>query len=295
VIETISTIAQQGDGIRCDMAMLLVNSIFSRTWGNRAGPQPATEYWVDVISAIKKQHPGFLFIAEAYWDMEWTLQQQGFDFCYDKKLYDRLEHSDAESIRLHLCATPDYQEKLVRFIENHDEPRAAATFPPAKERAVALITASLPGAKLFHEGQLEGRRVRLPVFLGRRPNEPANSDLHGFYVKLLEAVTQPVFLDGQWTLCTRTGWPDNMSYLNLLAWSWVQGEERYLIVVNFSDWSAQARVQVSWPGGVTWRLTDALSGATYERDGNEMLSPGLYVELGPWNCNLFHCKRISRT
>jgi len=129
VIQTISSITQQCDGIRCDTAMLMMNPIFERTWGGRAGSRPETEYWVDVISAIKSKCPGFLFIAEAYWDLEWELQQQGFDFCYDKKLYDRMEHNNAESIRLHLCADLAYQGKSLRFIENHDEPRAAATFP----------------------------------------------------------------------------------------------------------------------------------------------------------------------
>jgi glycosidase len=149
-METVTSIAQQCDGIRCDMAMLFLNSIFERTWAARAGPRPGTEYWADVTAAIKKKHSGFLFIAEAYWDLEWELQQQGFDFCYDKKLYDRLEHNNAESVRLHLCADLSYQGKLLRFIENHDEPRAATTFPPAKERAVALTAATLTGIKLFH-------------------------------------------------------------------------------------------------------------------------------------------------
>jgi len=297
VIETLSSIAEQCDGMRCDMAMLLLNPIFERTWGGRAGLRPATEYWVDVISAIKKKYTDFLFIAEAYWDMEWELQQQGFDFCYDKKLYDRLEHGNAESIRLHLCADLAYQGKLLRFIENHDEPRAAATFSPAKERAVALITATLPGIKLFHEGQFDGRKVRLPVFLGRRPDEPADQELHGFYKKLLEAVHRPVFHEGQWSLCDRTGWPDNTSFQNLVAWSWVKDEERYLIVVNLSDSPVQARVQARWTdaGGGNWHLIDALSGATYERDGHEMLSSGLYVELGPWNYHFFQCLRTNET
>ena len=171
VLETVSSIASQCDGIRCDMAMLLLNSIFERTWGSRAGQRPATEYWRDLIPAVKKTYPDFLFIAEAYWDLEWELQQQGFDFCYDKRLYDRLEHDNAESVRLHLCADLAYQAKLLRFIENHDEPRAAATFSSAKERAAAVTIATLPGARLFHEGQFEGRKIRLPVFLGRRPAE----------------------------------------------------------------------------------------------------------------------------
>jgi hypothetical protein len=291
VIETVSDIAGQSDGIRCDMAMLFLNAIFERTWGTRAGRRPETEYWENMISAIKSRHPGFLFIAEAYWDLEWELQQKGFDFCYDKRLYDRLEHSNAESIRLHLCADLAYQGKLLRFIENHDEPRAAATFSSAKGRAAALAIATLPGMKLFHEGEFEGRRVRLPVFLGRRPNEPVDESLRGFYKKLLEATARKIFREGQWSLCEKTGWSDNASFQNLLAWNWVYEDERYLIAINFSDAPAQARVQVTWPGArdTKWQLRDTFSSAVYERDGDEMLSPGLYVELAPWNYHLFQC------
>ena len=293
-IETVSSIARQCDGIRCDMAMLLLNSIFERTWGNRAGQQSATEYWRDLIAAIKRTYPDFLFIAEAYWDLEWELQQQGFDFCYDKRLYDRLEHDNAESVRLHLCADSAYQAKLLRFIENHDEPRAAATFSPEKERAATVTMATLPGARLFHEGQFEGRKVRLPVFLGRRPPEPADPALQAFYKRLLHAIDAPVFRGGQWALCNRTGWPDNPSYQNLVAWSWVEANDRYLIVVNLSDSAAQARVQVPWDElrGKTWRLVDALSDATYDRNGDEMRDPGLYVDLKPWDCQLFRLQSL---
>ena len=295
MIETISSIATQCDGIRCDMAMLLLNAIFERTWGSRADQRSATEYWVDVISSIKKAHPGFLFIAEAYWDLEWELQQQGFDFCYDKKLYDRLEHGDAESVRLHLCADLAYQEKLLRFLENHDEPRAAATFSPEMARAAAVTISTIPGARLFHVGQFEGRKVRLPVFLGRRPAEPIDEASRVFYAKLLAAINARVFRDGEWMLCARSGWPDNQSCQNLVAWSWVKDNDRRLIVVNLSDSPVQARVQVPWDTvqGQTCRLADALSDASYGRTGDEMLSPGLYVELKPWNYHFFQCSRTD--
>ena len=132
VIELLLGVAEQCDGLRCDMAMLLLNNVFNQTWRERAGEIPTTEYWREVIAAVKRQHPQFLFIAEAYWDLEWELQQQGFDFCYDKRLYDRLEHDDVEGVRLHLNADLGYQQKLVRFIENHDEPRASVAFPAGK-------------------------------------------------------------------------------------------------------------------------------------------------------------------
>jgi hypothetical protein len=292
-IKTIATIAEQCDGVRCDMAMLFLNTIFERTWSGRTGPRPATEYWSELISATKKTHPGFLFIAEAYWDMEWELQQQGFDFCYDKKLYDRLEHCEAESIRLHLCADLAYQGKLLRFIENHDEPRAASVFSRAKHRAVALTIATLPGTKLFHEGEFDGRKVRLPVFLGRRPPEVPDPELRDFYSKLLHSINRAAFHDGYWELCERTGWPDNSTYQNLLAWGWFLGDEFYLIVVNHSDSPSQARIRVpvQRAAGARWQMIDLLSDSLFERDGNEITSEGLHVELGPWNYHFLQCVR----
>ena len=289
VIETLSSIATQCDGVRCDMAMLLLNQVFARTWGNRAGQRPSTEYWEDVIPPVKDSHPNFQFMAEAYWDLEWELQQRGFDFCYDKRLYDRLEHENAESVRLHLCADLAYQQKLLRFIENHDELRAAATFPSAKERAAAVTIATQPGARLFYEGQFEGQKVKLPVFLGRRPAEPVDEELRAFYWKLLSAINAPIFRDGKWTLCERSGWPDNLSCQNVVAWSWIKDDDRRLVVVNLSDKAAQARVKVPWEDlrGSSWRLIDALSDLTYDRDGNEMADSGLYVELEPWSYYAF--------
>jgi hypothetical protein len=284
VIGTLLDIAGQSDGVRCDMAMLLLNQIFERTWGSRAGQRPATEYWTDVISAIKKTHLAFLFIAEAYWDLEWELQQQGFDYCYDKRLYDRMEHGAAEMVRLHLLADISYQERMVRFIENHDEPRVAAAFTPEKGRAAAVTIATIPGARLFHEGQFEGRKTRLPVFLGRRPFEPVDPDLQAFYRTLLKAASAQSFHDGEWRLCERSGWPDNQSFLNLVAWVWRKGEEKYFVAVNLSGQRSQARIRLPWDElmGKSWQMTDIFTGVVIERDGSEMRDAGLYVDVGTW-------------
>jgi hypothetical protein len=294
VIDTVSDIAEQCDGIRCDMAMLLLNNIFERTWGARAGAKPVNDYWTVVIPAIRKKHREFKFIAEAYWDLEWELQQQGFDHCYDKKLYDRMEHGNAENVRLHLLAEPSYQQGMVRFIENHDEPRAAATFPDGKGRAAAVAVLTLTGAKLLHEGQFEGRKVRLPVFLGRRPEERVDPDLTAFYQKLLKVVNRDIFRNGEWRLCERSGWPDNQSFLNILAWCWTKNSERWFVVINFGQATAQARVQVPWDElrGKQWRLSDVLSGETYDRGGDEMRDGGVYFDLKPWQCHLFEMRML---
>ena len=237
VIATVKDIASQCDGVRCDMAMLLISDIFARTWGDRPGPRAATEYWREVIGAVKSDAPGFLFIAEAYWDLEWELQQQGFDHCYDKRLYDRMEHSTADDVRGHLWADLQYQNDLIRFLENHDEPRAAATFAPDKHRAAAVAIATLPGAKLWHEGQFEGKKVRLPVQLGRRPEEPVDEDLLAFYRELM---MQTRDCRGEWALSDEGDG-------RVLAWNRRDGAKRMRTMINWSGdpvrdlrpWSAQ--------------------------------------------------------
>jgi len=294
IIDTVADIAGQCDGVRCDMAMLVMNDVFQRTWGERAGERPEEEYWTKLITSVRADHPGFLFMAEAYWDLEWELQQQGFDFCYDKKLYDRLEHGPPESVWLHLCADMAYQERLVRFIENHDEPRAAATFIREQEKAAAIAVMTLPGAVLLHEGQFDGRKVRLPVFLGRRPDEPPDTDLRAYYHTLLHVIAKDGVRKGAWRLCERDGWPDNQSCRNLVAWCWQTGEDRRLVVVNLSSYRSQGRIHVPWDdmAGCGWRLSDVLSGELFERSGEGMLSQGLHVDLKGWAFHFFDMHRI---
>ncbi|GGN50592.1 hypothetical protein GCM10011579_005500 [Streptomyces albiflavescens] len=281
-VDTLAAIGDQADGVRCDMAMLLMTDVFAKTWGDRAGSAPAEDFWPYVIPKVRERHPDLLFVAEAYWGLEWALQQQGFDHCYDKRLYDRLLHEGAGSVRPHLLADLDYQRGLVRFLENHDEPRAAATMSPERERAAAVTIATLPGATLWHEGQFEGRRVRPPVFLSRRPEEPVDMELLAFHHRLVASVASSgMRTGGDWRLLDCTGWPDNPSHDNLVAWSWTTGSARHLVVVNLSDRPAQGRIRLPWTDlrGRPCRLTELLTEQIYERDGDELVDPGLYVDL----------------
>ncbi|WP_328634267.1 alpha-amylase family glycosyl hydrolase [Streptomyces sp. NBC_00356] len=287
-VEILDHIGRFCDGVRCDMAMLMTNDVFERTWGERAGKRPAEEFWVEVIGAVHRERPDMIFAAEAYWDLEWTLQQQGFDFCYDKRLYDRILAHDAASVRGHLHADETYQRGLVRFLENHDEPRAAHTLAPDKERAAAALIATLPGATLWHEGQFTGRRVQLPVFLDRRPEEPADDELRSFHERLLSAVHVSGMRTGSWQLLDCAGWPDNDSAAALVASCWTGPAGRFLTVVNLSDHPAQGRIRLPWSelGQDTWQLTSLLGTDRYERAGAELLESGLYVDLPAWGTHL---------
>ena len=243
-------LANYCDGLRCDMAMLPQKDVFRRTWGHVL-PQdsPAGEFWPSAIAAVKQSHPAFLFIAEVYWDMEWTLQQQGFDYTYDKRLLDRLKLGQLGPIRQHLEAGLDFQQRSLRFLENHDEERILSQMSQAQAMAAAIITYTIPGLSFFYEGQWCGQRVRLPVQLGREPNEKScscasASTLPGvvcaciarFYEQLLPLLNEPIQRSGQWQLLAGYG---------LLAWRWqgASGAER-LVVVHYGAWPLQA----PWPG-----------------------------------------------
>jgi hypothetical protein len=290
---TLSDIADQCDGIRCDMAMLMTNGVFGKTWQNHAGPEPGEEFWPAVIGRLRTRHADTVLIAESYWDMEWDLQQQGFAFCYDKRLYDRMVEGDAVATRQHLLADLSYQSRLLRFLENHDEPRAAGHLPAGLERAAAVAVATLPGATLWHEGQFEARRVRVPVFLSRRPDEPPDAELAAWYRNLLATSGGYAVRAGTWRLLDVAGWPDNPSAEHLLAWSWTPEEwddrARHVVVVNFSMAPAQGRIRLPWEDlpGRAWHLTDLLGAGEFDRDGAELAESGLYVDLGPGQFYVF--------
>jgi hypothetical protein len=279
-------IAGQCDGVRCDMAMLVLPDVFERTWGRRA-----PLFWPEAIGRVRERHPGFRFMAEVYWDLEWTMMQQGFDYAYDKRLYDRLHQGHARPVREHLLAGLDYQQRLARFMENHDEPRAATAFPPGMHEAAAVVTYLTPGLRFFHDGQLEGRRKRISPHLGRAPVEPVDGALKAFYERLLAVVRQPVVRDGQWRLLECVpAWDGNWTWDGFIAWCWQgPGAERRLVTVNYSGSQGQCyvRLPLSDLSDRSVRLEDLLSPARYDRAGRDLVSRGLYLDLGPWGHHVF--------
>jgi hypothetical protein len=281
--DVVTSIAERCDGVRCDMAMLMLDDVFSRTWGDRAlggtSPDGGRGYWPTVIAAVRETKPDFSFWAEAYWDLEPVLVEQGFDACYDKRLYDRLVHREpAGAIREHLRADARYQVHTVRFAENHDEPRLAAVVAPPLDRAAAAVALTLPGVALLHEGQADGRRVRVPVTLGRRPSEPIDTELAEWYGQLLAAIGGGM-RRGTWSLVDVDGWPDNRSSEHLVAWTWTSPGASHLVVVNLSDGRADGLARLPTVAGGPLVMVDGLSGDRFERDGDAIRRDGLYVAL----------------
>jgi glycosidase len=292
LIDELTTIAGRCDGVRCDMAMLLLPEIFERTWG--LTPEP---FWPKAIPAVHARYPDFTFTAEVYWDLEWTLQQQGFDYCYDKRLYDRLRDGHARPIRDHLLAGLDYQDKLARFLENHDEPRAASEFPWPQHQAAAIITFLSPGLRFFHQGQFEGALVRVPTHLCRGPVEPTNPAIAAFHTRLLRVLKETNALrDGAWSqIEPRPAWSDNWTSDGFVTCARA-GEDgsRHVVVVNYSGSQAQCHLPLPFPElrSKQVRLTDVMGTEVYDRDGTELVDHGLYIDHAPWHFNVFELRMI---
>jgi glycosidase len=289
MVDELKRIAQQCDGVRCDMAMLVLPDVFERTWGRKADL-----FWPRATAAVRAEHPEFCFMAEVYWDLEWTLQHQGFNYAYDKRLYDRLREGCARSIREHFWAGLDYQDKLARFLENHDEPRAAAVFAPEVQQAAAVITFLSPGLRFFHRGQFEGCRVRVSPHLVRGPIEPCHAETRQFYDRLLNTLRDPVVRDGNWRLAEcKPAWAGNGSADSFIAFAWEHEGRRRLVAVNFAPHPSQCRVTLPFTelGGGNWRLQDRLSEAVYDRSGDDLQANGLYLAVGPWHTHVFDLSR----
>jgi hypothetical protein len=282
MLRTLEDIARQCDGVRCDMAMLVLPDVIARTWGERARPADGSppvddSFWPHAVARVRRSRPDFVFMAEAYWDLEWTLQQQGFDYTYDKRLLDRLHHGDANEARGHLHAAPAYNEKLARFLENHDEARSVAMFGH-RVRAAAAVTFTLPGLRFFFDGQLEGAHVRPPVQLGHWPEDPDRADIRDLYTRLLRTIDLPLFHDGHWSLVTVRGAGDTTNN-DLIAFAWRNGADLAVVAANITDHDAQGLLEIGdLPTGDAFELHDQLSGDTYHWTRAD-LGNGLYVRL----------------
>lgn len=274
---TLLDIAAQCDGVRCDMAMLMVNDVFKRTWGWLVEEtMPEREFWEEIIPQVRSQHPDFLFMAEVYWNMEYTLQQQGFDYTYDKELYDRMLSDNLGAIHAHLKADENFQRRSVRFIENHDERRAAAAFGTLRSKAYAVLIATLPGAVLLHDGQFTGRKIKLPVQIGRQPDEYVDEELETFYYRLLEETRDPIYQEGQWRLF-------EVSDGDFIAYGWQHGDEYRLITVNPTSGWVRGKIHLHDWGG-NWALYDVLTEAEHPVPE----AGGMWLSLQPYEARIFH-------
>jgi len=274
------------DGVRCDMAMLLLRDVFAKTWDGFPcmGEECAAEFWPAAIAAVKSRRPDFLFLGEVYWDLEARLQEQGFDYTYDKWLYDHLSQHNYYEAQDHLLdASPEFIARSAHFLENHDELRIASWLPLAHHRAAALLVLAMPGMRLLHEGQLSGAQIRLPVQLGRRLDEPPDPDVALLYEQLLTTLKSTAVGRGRGALLKPArAWRDNLTDRNFILVRWQSKPDEFdLVIVNIAPYQSQCYVPMPDAGldQSNWLLTDLLGPERYNRTGPELVKPGLFLDV----------------
>jgi len=295
MIEQLQSVSSRCDGVRCDMAMLLLNEVFAKTWEKFPCPtaESQREFWADAIPLIKKSQPDFLFLGEVYWDLEARLQSLGFDYTYDKRLYDYLVYRNASEVQRHLLGvTPQFVRASGHFLENHDEPRIASILTLPEHRAAALLTFGLPGLRLMHDGQMTGARIKIPVQLARGPIEPAQPEVVTFYQHLLSALKSSVVGRGQGELLKpRPAWPENPTAQYFVVVQWQSEPDCFdLVVVNVAPHRSQCFAPLTVQGLAqrNWKMKDLLGSEEHQRFGDDLQKQGLYLDLPGHGAQLFH-------
>ena len=255
----LSSVADYCDGVRCDMAMLILPDIFENTWGQISSQRYPVDFWTHAIAEVKKKNPEFIFMAEAYWDTEWRLHTLGFDYTYDKKMLDFLVHDQIWDLKKHLTGLMDYHKQTVRFIENHDEDRSLRALGECKAKAAAILYNTLPGMRLHYDGQWTGERVRYPVQVGTyftpqtcicairsELSEQALpcSCMKVFYDQLLKIASKDIFKLGEWKLLNEDSTNPNISMI------WTYLNKQVLVAINLTANHVESSVQVpgQWEG-----------------------------------------------
>ena len=285
---TLRDISAHCDGVRCDMAMLVLNDVFDRTWRRLLRddwPRPATEFWPETTRML----PELLYLAEVYWGLEGRLLDQGFTFAYDKRLLDGLHSPQrAAHTRDLLSASFPDPSRLARFLENHDEPRSAATLGGLLAAAASVLV-SLPGMRFFFDGQLEGRRIKVPVQLARWPEESPDEAVCALYKRALTFARDEVLHEGDWKLLTVSAAGDP-SFADIVAYRWRSADALALVTVNLGAATSWAHVEIGgdlFPGEA-FDFEDRLTDATYRWTRDALLDRGLYVQLEAGGAHLFN-------
>ncbi|MCQ2817026.1 MAG: alpha-amylase family glycosyl hydrolase, partial [archaeon] len=284
-------VASLADGIRCDMAYIILNDYFQGTWQTELNSwgytKPSTEFWSDAIKEIKKTYPSTLFLAEVYGDYFKNLIEEGFDYTYDKELLDRFKSGHLDNTRAWITSMIPYNNHVCRFLENHDDNRAVTAFGGNYKMtmAAAVGTYTLPGLRFLFQDQWFCYRNKLDVHLRRSYSENKIEDCEKFYKTFFTIFTDEIFKNGEWTYLNVLG----DSAWRLMAWSWVgpSGNKR-LVALNFSQEQAGGNIVLSdlrGSGQVT--LKELFSGVEYIRSADEIRDTGLVVVLESMQAQIF--------
>jgi glycosidase len=288
---------QKVDGFRCDMAEMV-----------------PVEFWNWAVPQVKEKYPDIIFIAEIYQPHLYRdyIKKGKFDFLYDKvQLYDTLrlmigQKSSSTAIPHIQQSLDGINDRMVHFMENHDEQRIASRFfagDPWKAVPAMLVSALIDGGPvMIYFGQEVGepaagapgfatddgvttkfdywgvpehqKWVNDKNFDGGKLDDSQKA-LRQFYGDVLNfAATQPAIISGDYIDLTAS----NVAAGNIsdrhVVFARVTGEERLVIVASFSP--ELSRIKVKIPDEAAAKM-GLIKGGDYL--GRDLLRSGTDVGL----------------
>ena len=289
--EQMLKIASLSDGMRCDVAFMVSNSFFELSWKNELQyynyTTPSTDFWEVSIAEVKRQYPNTIFLAEVYGSYVVDMITQGFDYVYDRDLLTHLTNGNVDEVRAYLYSTAEYEQYMARFLENHDENRAASFFKNRTTitNAAALIAYTVPGMRFLFQDFQFGYKFKLEVHLRRSYDEPKDQEAVEFYEKYLSIFTSDVFKYGEFEMVEVKG---DDAYM-FVAWKWKYGKEKRVVIVNFDNNQRECFVVVkdAGEGKEEVAMEEMLSGVKITRKSKEVQEEGLFVIVKGYSGMIF--------
>jgi hypothetical protein len=148
--------------------------------------------------------------------------------------------------------------------------------------------ATLPGMRFYHQGELEGLRIHLPITLRLAAPEPPDAFSSAFFQKILGITREEVFHLGQWNPLD-VGAEGYASPAGLLVYEWRSEKAWKIIAVNLAAGASQGRVHLGDRVTPTQQYVffDQLNEVRYDRSGEELHNLGLFVRLEGFRAHIF--------
>ena len=289
--DNLMTVLSFADAVRCDMAHLMLNDVFGKTWEEELNAwgykKPENEFWEYAISEVKAKYPKSIFLAEVYedWEIE-LLHKYGFTYTYDKLLLDKLEGSPYDVNDYIHYKTEEYWEHTAHFVENHDENRAVFNMGSIeKAKAAGTIAATIGGMIFMNHGQWSGYRNKLDVHLRRGVDEMEDGGVRKYYERIMKIIQDPAFTGTSYYFVYNMSGDKKDDFIAYLR---EDGDSHYLVVVNYNGYSGCANVPIyNIEGNGDHVLHEVVEDVEYIRNVDTIRNKGLTVCLSGWQSLIF--------
>ena len=290
--KNLMTVLSYADGVRCDVAGLILNDVIERGWRKELNywgyKRPNNEFWEYAFTEVKLKYPNAILLAEAYDKKEIeALYKLGFNYCYNKDLLNKLMDSSSSELKNYLKnKTEKDWGHLATFVENHDEDRIVYNMGNIdKAKTAGALAATLGGMIFINHGQWSGYRNKLEVHLRKGENELENYEIKTFYEKLMQIIQDPAFTSSNYYYINNIKGVKKDDYI---AYIREEGESHYLVVVNYSDSYGCGDVPIyNIEENLDVSLREVLHDVEYIRNGYYARNKGLIVCLNPWETQIF--------